>query len=150
MKKVYLAKSNKCNPDNVQIIRKLLKNYDCEIIEHKGGSFSHKPMMKSDILIVLPYLEEYVENNIVGRGLYSQIEEFERTGKPCLVVYNIDKQISVGNIIDKEVLDYNDFFEYGEVCVDPVGPLKNSLNEFFGLSTDVLMSKKNNYLLICK
>ena len=87
MKKVYLAKSNQSNPDDVQKVRKILNDSNCEIVEYTGGSFSHKPMLNCDMLVVIPDLNSFDDDNIIGKGLYGQIEAFQTTDKPIYVVW---------------------------------------------------------------
>ena len=52
--KVYLAKSNKANPNVVSMVRQLLSNYDVSVVEYTGGSYTDKPMLDCDFLVVIP------------------------------------------------------------------------------------------------
>lgn len=52
--KVYLAKSNKANPDVVARVRQTLSNYNLEIVEFKGGTYSHKQLLECDQMVIVP------------------------------------------------------------------------------------------------
>jgi len=158
MKKIYLAKSNQTNPDELLAVRAKLKEYNCEIVEYTGGRFSHTPMLESDILLVLPNLKKFNDTNIIGKGLFSQIETFDdNTQKPMFVIFNIDTDddlIEIGTVEEMEVHDCLDYIEYGSVYIDPCGPMTDTIEELLGLEVanhkPVSTSKLNKYLLIGK
>ena len=39
MTKIYLAKSNRANPDDVAKVRRELNKHDIEIVEYTGGGY---------------------------------------------------------------------------------------------------------------
>ena len=91
MKQVYLAKSNRANPENTMRARDILKNLQCEIKEFAGGQYSNKDVIESDILIVIPENILSGSEAIIGRGLYSQIEDFAATNhiNNAYVLFNL-------------------------------------------------------------
>lgn len=91
MKKVYLAKSNRVNPENTMRVREILKAHKCEIKEFAGGTYSNKDVIESDILLVIPESVTGPTEAIIGRGLYGQIEDFAMTNgiKNAYIVFNL-------------------------------------------------------------
>lgn len=115
--KVYLAKSNKANPDVVTRVRQDLSKFDVEIVEFSGGTYTHKPLLDCNLLIVVPDL---TNNNIIGKGLYEQINLFSEKNdfEDVLVVTDFSKnQIFVDLIEDLYVDDSNDYVNYGVLSV---------------------------------
>lgn len=115
--KVYLAKSNKANPDVVSRVRQDLSKFDVEIVEFSGGTYTHKPLLECNLLIVVPDL---TNDNIIGKGLYEQINLFSEKNnfEDVLVVTNFSKnQIFVDLIEDLYVDDSNDYVNYGVLSV---------------------------------
>jgi hypothetical protein len=86
-KKVYLAKSNRANPDLVSRIRQMLSKFDVEIVEYTGGAYSHNLLLSCDELIVIPDLsnininDEELWETTIGKGLFEQIIEFRKKTK---------------------------------------------------------------------
>lgn len=83
IKKIYFAKSNRANPDYVMEVRRKLKETGAEIVEHKGGAYSHHALLGCDLLIVLPDLTTYEKDRydetrtvLLGKGLANQIAAF--------------------------------------------------------------------------
>jgi hypothetical protein len=115
--KVYLAKSNKANPDVVSRVRQDLSKFDIEIVEFSGGTYTHKPLLECNLLIVVPDL---TNDNIIGKGLYEQINLFSEKNdfEDVLVVTDFSKnQIFVDLIEDLYVDDSNDYVNYGVLSV---------------------------------
>lgn len=115
--KVYLAKSNKANPDVVSRVRQDLSKFDVEIVEFSGGTYTHKPLLECNLLIVVPDL---TNDNIIGKGLYEQINLFSEKNdfEDVLVVTDFSKnQIFVDLIEDLYVDDSNDYVNYGVLSV---------------------------------
>lgn len=80
--KIYLAKSNRANPNIVSEVREILKQMpNVEIVEYVGGKYSNQPLIESDYLIIVPEtvsdINEAIPTSInIGKGLNSQIVEF--------------------------------------------------------------------------
>lgn len=70
--KIYLSKSKVGNPDELMLVRHLLFQLDCEVLEFMGGTYTGEEIKKSDILIVLPPSRD----NIIGKGQYSEVDEY--------------------------------------------------------------------------
>ena len=87
--KVYLSKSNASDPDEVMLVRKHLAKYDVEVVEFRGGNYSHAPMLECDVLLVLPPKNGLTPFGTVdiGRGQYEQINTwFIRRRVPSLMI----------------------------------------------------------------
>lgn len=165
MTKIYLAKSNRANPDDVIGIRSILQKYpkDIEIVEFKGGTYSHKDLQSCDVLIVIPDLNEYDSNCddyiIIGKGLYGQIEAFKRTHPneyAILVVLTVtEKWDCVMPLYKLEEDDTDDYINYGSIIIDS-NSVSVSLEDVLRFNLKCLSnSEKNNtsysdytYLLI--
>ena len=99
--KVYLAKSNKSNPNVVSRVRQTLSDYDVEIVEFTGGSYSHKPMVDCDFLVVVPELSEsWCEDGvIVGKGLYEQLTAWQDNNSSSDILFIlVEIALDVANI----------------------------------------------------
>lgn len=127
MTKVYLAKSNRSNPDDVAAVRRFLSEYknDIEVVEFKGGSYSHTDLLNCDLLLIVPDLTAYNkdENYIgLGKGLHEQIQVFQHHNNECdvLMVYDINKDtVFVSGVEDLDVSDTDDYINYSFVIFDP-------------------------------
>lgn len=77
--KVYLSKSNASDPDELMLVRKHLAKYDVEVVEFRGGNYSHDPMLECDVLLVLPPKNGLTPFGTVdiGRGQYEQIRMWD-------------------------------------------------------------------------
>ena len=112
--RIYLAKSNKANPDLVSKVRQNLSQFEVEIVEFTGGTYTHKPLLGCDLLIVVPDLT----NNgiIVGKGLYEQIDAFgnAKDVEDILIVTKlVNNEIFIDMIEDMYVDDSRDYINYG-------------------------------------
>jgi len=114
--KVYLAKSNRANPNLVARVRQVLSKFQIEIVEYNGGQFSHKPMMECEQLVVVPDLSS--DEVVIGKGLYEQIERFGRDKgmEYVLVVAHEDHEdLPIREIDDVEIIDYDDYVSYAVI-----------------------------------
>ena len=109
--KVYLAKSNRANPELVSRVRQTLSKYDIEIVEFKGGQFSHKPMLECERLVVVPDLSDE-ENIVIGKGLYEQIERFGSSKGFEYVLTITSDNMLIKELDDIDIIDYEDYVEY--------------------------------------
>lgn len=135
MKKVYLAKSNRANPDCVSAIRSKLTEFDIEIVEHKGGSYTHDKLKECDLLIVVPDLSnfdgDYDTEITIGKGLHEQIATFRNKSDQIYVVISFDDvyndcdcdcddimtMVGIVKFEDFEVSDNTDFVNYSVILL---------------------------------
>lgn len=114
--KVYLAKSNKANPDLVSKVRQNLSQFEVEIVEFTGGTYTHKPLLGCDLLIVVPDLTN--SDIFIGKGLYEQIDTFGNANEHILIVTNFNEnKIFVDMVDDMWVDDSSDYVHYGFLSV---------------------------------
>lgn len=141
-KKLYFAKSNRANPDHVMRVREVLSDFDLEIVEFKGGSYSHEPMLGCDYLLVLPDLSEVYEQGVtysLGKGLYNQIWSFSSCCERSLdvmVIHDINEfHISVSEVDELEEDDESNYIHYGYVHLETTTEtsLRTYLEEEFGM-----------------
>jgi len=148
--KVYLAKSNRTNPEVVARVRQTLSNYNLEIVEFKGGSYSHRPLLECDQLVVVPE-ELDLERVTLGKGLYEQIEAFSRKN-----LHNSDNIIFISSeycdtaMVDSyNILDSDDYVNYGEVNISEdwctlTDVLDDVVSDYYLGSGEVIHAKKTN------
>lgn len=165
--KVYLAKSNKANPDVVARVRQTLSNYNLEIVEFKGGTYSHKPLLECDQMVIVPAEFDVCEDyTTIGKGLYEQIEAFSRktlrnsdnitviTGDDCNTAMIEDTvEIDEGDYINyAELYLSEDNCSLNEVLYDIVRDYYMGSDEpvYSSKSTSVSKTNSNYYLLIGK
>lgn len=154
--KVYLAKSNKANPDLVAKTRQILSKFNIEILEFKGGNYSHDIMLECDMLVVVPYIDSD-GSVIIGKGLFDQMEAFEEVGEYVCVISNPDN-FFIKEVKDIDVINRTDyvnhaiinFQEYGgddlELIFEDTGFSYKPKSEIISLS----VSNSSYYLLIAK
>ena len=164
--KIYLAKSNRANPDHVQLVRKTLLDFDVEIVEYKGGGYSHKPMLACEMLIVLPELDESIEHDEyvpLGKGLHEQIVAFQSKSmitNECDILLVNDCNDSYGPYIcgldEIDVADEDDYVNYSLAYLDfdSNGSLKSLLKNRIGdmdcteTTSTYASSNKSRYRLL--
>jgi hypothetical protein len=157
---IYLAKSNRANPDIVMAVRNILSRFDVTIVEFKGGAYSHKPLLECEMLVVVPDLSDDESNEEwvnVGKGLFNQVQAFILENKKCdLLVVNYyhegTKELGLGEFDDFDIADEDDFVNYGSLCFkdNDLGTLsqvlENRLDPKKVNSTD--SSKRTRYRLL--
>lgn len=77
--RIYIAKSNKANPEYLLKVRDFLSKFkSVQILEYKGGSYDNTDLISADLLIVIPDLSEGINDKrvVLGKGLYMQIDDF--------------------------------------------------------------------------
>lgn len=126
--KVYLAKSNRANPDLVSSVRQTLSKYDVEVVEFKGGTYSHKQLLECDVMVIVPATDTLwrEEGIILGKGLYEQLQAFEDGSNRTMIV--CDEELTVGEIDSYWVENERDYIDYGLV-------------EFYENNNDLKLSK---------
>jgi hypothetical protein len=81
MPSIYLAKSNSCSLSTVTAIRDYLSTLPHVVLkEFKGGTYSNADLLSSDYLMIIP--QQAKENPFLGKGLWSQVEDWKKAGKP--------------------------------------------------------------------
>lgn len=146
--KIYLAKSNRANPEHLMMVRKTLGNFDVEVVEFKGGAYSHKALLNCDMLIILPELDDdedtdcFIEELPLGKGLHEQYFAFKaNTNNKCDILIidgcNDGYGASVNTIDDIDFADGDDYVNYSAALIDPdnSGPLDDMLENRIGAST---------------
>lgn len=165
--KVYLAKSNKANPDVVARVRQTLSNYNLEIVEFKGGTYTHKPLLECDQMVIVPAEVDVCEDfTVIGKGLYEQIEAFSRkslhNSDNIIVITSDDCDTSM--VEGTAEIDEDDYVNYAELHLSEDGcSLKEVLDDivrdyyidsdepiYASESTSVSKTNSNYYLLIGK
>lgn len=165
--KVYLAKSNKANPDVVARVRQTLSNYNLEIVEFKGGTYTHKPLLECDQMVIVPAEVDVCEDfTVIGKGLYEQIEAFSRkslhNSDNIIVITSDDCDTSM--VEGTAEIDEDDYVNYAELHLSEDGcSLKEVLDDivrdyymdsdepiYASESTSVRKTNSNYYLLIGK
>ena len=145
--RIYIAKSNKANPDYLLKVRDFLSKFkSVQILEYKGGSYDNTDLISADLLIVIPDLSEGIDDKrvVLGKGLYMQIDDFLLhqsidgifivTGvnnKGDIECSYIDEVNAYGAYDDTfmEVLDDCNYIKYGTV---KIWDSKQLLNEAIG------------------
>lgn len=134
MKRVYLAKSNRANPNLVSAVRQTLSKFEIELVEFTGGTYSHDLLLTCDELIVIPDLSElkscvYTKFTTIslGKGLWEQISTFYEVGHSPFIVTDYDGHVGIGGVVYDDdddnhySLDLNDeknYTDYGYFCIN--------------------------------
>ena len=136
MKRVYLAKSNRANPNLVSAVRQTLSKFDIELVEFTGGEYSHELLLSCDELYVIPDLSEAKQDDCnnywsvpIGKGLYEQVQAFSKAHKhnDMFIVTDYDNIDGVGGVYYDEDSDYfysmeveneNDYITYAYFTVN--------------------------------
>jgi len=134
MKRVYIAKSNRANPNLVSAVRQTLSKFDVEIVEFTGGAYSHDLLESCEELYVIPDLSEAYDDDFVGfwlvpigKGLYEQIEHFSgyNGGSEVFIVTSFGEKIGgvyyEGNDENGYSIDIeneNDYVNYAYITIN--------------------------------
>jgi hypothetical protein len=128
MKKVYLAKSNRANPNDLSRVRTALANFDkeVEVVEYTGGKYTHDSLKACDYLVILPDLSDYDDCEddyiIIGKGLFEQINAFEtlKNGDKILVVLGTESSgtILISEYYYSDIDDDTDYIHYARLVLD--------------------------------
>jgi len=164
--KIYFAKSNKANPDHIILVREILARFDVEVVEYKGGTYSHKPLLECDMLVVLPDLTEDEDLNesevAIGKGLHDQISAFQSVSKNKCDLFVINyihegtKEVGYGDVEDIDCTDEDDYVNYSVIIFDELahGQLGQTLENRLGFNTSTSTSRINKsrykYLIVGK
>jgi hypothetical protein len=126
--KIYLSKSNRANPDDVSRIRSIIQQYqkDIELVEFKGGSYSHKDLLSCDMLLIIPDLtdfnSDYDDTIPIGKGIHEQIEAFRRVNKnksDIIVVNTVTENWNAcAPLYDLDILDTDDYVNYSAIVLN--------------------------------
>lgn len=156
--KIYLAKSNRANPDDVSRVRSLLSKYpnDIEVVEFKGGAYSHKDLKACDILMVIPDLSVFDSEDAecvgIGKGLHEQIMTFKNQAQhkcDTLVIFDVDDDyVSVTQVEELDITDTDDYINYSTLILDQEagGELESLLlNRFVSGEPEATQTKGQKY-----
>jgi hypothetical protein len=149
--KVYLAKSNRANPDLVSSVRQTLSKYDIEVVEFKGGTYTHKELLACDLMVIVPATDTIwrEEGIILGKGLYEQLSAFERNSDIGNVMMVCDERLTVGEIESYFVENSDDYIDYGLIDFydnDGKEPtLVEHCNRMFNKKSGSKSSSKSSY-----
>jgi hypothetical protein len=155
--KVYLAKSNKANPDLVAKTRQILSKFNIEIVEFTGGTYSHDKMLECDMLVVVPFINSN-GTVVIGKGLYDQMEAFEETiGDEYVCVISNPDNFIIRQVKDIDVINDTDYINYAyvhfmghgdelELIFEDVGFSLKPKSEIVSLS----VSNSSYYVLIAR
>ena len=78
MRKVYLSKSNRANPDYVSMIRTYLEDKGYEILEHQGGTYDASLLYQCKYMVMVGIDRPSNSGEgivMVGKGQYHQLRE---------------------------------------------------------------------------
>jgi hypothetical protein len=121
--KVYLAKSNRANPNYVSKVRQMMEEYDIEIVEFTGGTYNSKDLVECNQLVVIPEINKSGKVQPLGKGLYTQIFEFskakaEQWKTPFdfdYVLFLADEDFNAYGITLIEIKDTENYVDYASV-----------------------------------
>lgn len=155
-KKVYLAKSNRANPDLVSRVRQMLSKFDVEIVEHTGGGYTHNLLLSCDELIVIPDLSDFKKTDeelwvtTIGKGLFEQIIQFRnKTEEGFFIVTEFNSgdingffyDIGINDNHDEsdecyfQVVNGTDYVNYGQIIIQiddfNIWEIENFIGETF-------------------
>jgi len=136
MKRVYIAKSNKANPNLVSRVRQTLSVFDVQIVEFTGGTYSHDLLLSCDELYVIPDLSGSFDDDYtniwsvsIGKGLYEQIHAFHNktSNNDIFIVTDFDNNVGVGGFYYEEndddfysiyIENENDYVDYAYLTIN--------------------------------
>ena len=139
MKRVYLAKSNRANPNLVSRVRQTLSLFDVQIVEFTGGAYTHDLLLSCDELYVIPDLTEAYHDDYdcswsvsIGKGLYEQIKAFseKHNHNNIFITTEYSKERGVegvhydgddDNFISIEIYDDNDYINHALITINTSG-----------------------------
>jgi hypothetical protein len=123
--KIYLAKSNKANPDQLMAVRAMLSRFDVDVVEYNGGTYSHKPMLECDKLFILPDLSNYDEDEDcvgIGKGLHQQIETWHNQNNQkddeVYMIVNPGDDYYLRKVDDLDMVDGDNYVDYSIAVLD--------------------------------
>lgn len=82
--KVFLSASRQANPVWIEKVVNCLQKYmpDVEIVRYAGGSYSSKPMLACDMVIMVPPAQKDVVNFChMGKGQTSEFQEMNKADR---------------------------------------------------------------------
>jgi len=126
---IYLAKSNRSNPDILIKFRGKLKDQypDLPIYEYAGGpygAYEHEKVLDADVYVFIPP-QQHIDNSMkgttvsIGRGLYEQMAA--RNFKKCYIVRDslgVSELISIPVLVEGDKSTWAD--NYAKVRIDGI------------------------------
>lgn len=116
--KVYLAKPNKHNREQLEVLRNAIKELGGVVKEYEGGGpYSNADLLQSDLLIVAP--GPLLDNTTakIGKGIESQINDFKMThgAENIYIAYVIGKPVLVSKFVRTEITTPDHWNDVGKV-----------------------------------
>ncbi len=125
--KIYLSKSNLCDPVVTSAVRKAIENNDHELVEFRGGTYDIANVLSCDMVIVVtsPNAGDNVNENMrkLGRGVYNEVKNSLEKNIPVkIVLAESNGALHVCDVIKVKPFNTNDWkTEYGILTHNPVG-----------------------------
>lgn len=125
--KIYLSKSNLCDPVVTSAIRKAINTNDHELVEFRGGTYDIANVLSCDMVIVVtpPDASDNVDQNTkkLGRGIYSEVKNSLEENIPVKVVLaESNGSLYVCDVIKATPFNTENWrSEYGILTHNPVG-----------------------------
>lgn len=120
--KIYLSKSNLCDPVITSNVRKIVEKQDHELIEFRGGEYDISNVTSSDMVVVVtqPTAGSNVPDNSkkIGRGIFSEIDSALKNEIPVKIILGEDNgALYAADVVDVKLFNTNDWrLEYGIVA----------------------------------
>jgi hypothetical protein len=127
--KIYLSKSNRCNPNHVMMVRQELKDVfpNDQVVEFEGGSYDRRILEGADkIVMVAEARPKIIEQDRIikvdiGRGLYTEAELGLAKGPKktyyCLIDAEIDS-FTLHEVQRTVLTDIDKWTRYGVLLAD--------------------------------
>lgn len=104
--KIYVSKSNCCNPLIAQVLKEQIKGKGHEVLEYKGGRYDPNIVLQSEqVLFITEDLKE-----IIGKGQHSEFTSAKNKKIPTYLVQSKLDQSQYDKISDLSVKDIMDSF----------------------------------------
>ena len=119
--KIYICKSNNCDPDTLIHLRAMCRKENIDVLEHTGGQYDPLLIHEAQMIIIIPpdiaeNKTSIVESALVGKGLFSQANEFNG---PKFLALRRENMVYFKDVTKVEVYDTNDWkIRYGKITTD--------------------------------
>lgn len=125
--KIYLSKSNLCDPVVVSAVRKAIEKNNHELVEFRGGTYDISNVTSADMVIVVsaPGASDNVgiETKKLGRGIFGEVKAALAKPIPVKVVLGESNgSVLVADVLTAKLFNTEDWrTEYGVLTHNPVG-----------------------------
>lgn len=122
--KVFLSVSRQANPAWIEKVVNYLQKYmpDVEIVRYAGGSYSSKPMLDCDTVVMIPPAQKDLTNYCyMGKGQTTEIQEMNKVNrvKDVYVMRDSGETIWCKQIQTVEVMDIDWTSQYATIAFKP-------------------------------